>query len=265
MGAASSPARARSASAPAPVRAALRSLRPAAALSVALGVLVAVIVGAAGCNPPPAAGALSRPSKHKLTSSYAAAPFTEQQLADDWRVTSGTWTIVDGRLRGRQLDRDLEGLDPKPLPFALIWLAKPLPHEFRISYKAEGMRDPRDINAIFCGDGIDLSGYDLVLGGWTNTKHQLSWYQEAHKFGSRDALDKVKPGMLRPKPYEITIERSEQHGIVVYLDNEKVMSDRDDPKIAGDDMRYFALYTWDNDVAFWDLKIEPYPHAQQRP
>jgi hypothetical protein len=242
----------------------LRALAPLA-LFAALSLAAAL---GSGCNPPPAQGLLSAPSKHKLVREYAPSPFTEQTLKNDWRPTSGTWTVENGRLVGQQLEKDMPELDRQPggteaLPFALIWLDKPLPHEFSIRFRARGVKNPSDINVLFCADGQDLSGYDLVLGGFNNFKHQLGWFPKSHDFGSREGLDKVKPGSLEMREYEIEIERTELEGIRVFLDQIQIMEDDDDPKISDDDMRYFAFYTWDNKVEFWDIEIQDRSPAAQ--
>jgi len=239
-----------------------RALRAGVLLATACAALLV-----AGCNSPPS------PAKAALTAAfdadndrvgkdlldtYAVSAFTPEILESDWRIESGDWTVKEGKLVGKFFTDDLptSGTAKVGAPRAMAWLKKPLPREFEVSWKARGLRGANDLNVFFCSKGEKAMGYEIVFGGRGNQQSWLCQWLAADEFSSRQILDKIKPDSLRQgREYEFRVVRSEK-GIFVYRDGILVMDRTERQPPLGEDDRSFAFSTWDNEVEFWDLKID---------
>jgi len=200
------------------------------------------------------------PTTKKLTTSYDSTGITEERFKEEWTIGKGDWKVEGGKLIG-----SISGaaLPDDEVPQAMVWFKGALPHEFRLSYKAKTTRRPGDIIAYMCGDGKQMSGYDVVLGGWNNERHRLSFYHVPGDIDRREGLDrKLGANMKQDKEYDVTIVRTAS-GIEVALDGETILEYPEDTKFLQDDNRYIALCTWDNDVEYWDVKIEGLRSADQ--
>lgn len=207
-------------------------------------------------------------SNDALATPYHAASFDERTIAADFKVFSGQWTAERGRLTGKLFQEDLEaagymdGDRPTSFPIALIWFKKPLPPEFEVSWKARALKNAGDLNAYFCGGGGDISGYDLVFGGWDNSSSRLLQVVSPTDLDGRIRLDKIKPDSIRlGAEYEFRVRRTRE-GIEIYRNGSLVMSHNEKGQpLLGADQRYFGLSTWNNKAEFWDLRIDPNPQA----
>jgi hypothetical protein len=196
-----------------------------------------------------------------LVEFYEASRFDEATFAKDWNVFSGKWRVTkDGRLSGEMSWQDMPTSGGAPLgaPVAVCWFNQKLPREFEVSWKARATKHSADLNAYFCGNGQTPSGYEVVFGG-DRDREQKSWFQQiepADQFETRDYLDKIKPDTIdKNRVYDFRIVRT-RDGIEIFRDGEQVMDDDEDAKLLDEDARHFAFVTWDNEVEFWDFRVE---------
>jgi hypothetical protein len=195
-----------------------------------------------------------------LTEFYSAPKVTQRQFEEDFAVAAGDWKVDGGRLVGRMRWDDLptSGGAPQGAPMPLIFFKHKLPREFRVLWQARATEASGDLNAYFCANGAEISGYEMVNGG-DRDREQKSWLRlvpEPGNMTERDYIDKVKPDVIdKNRTYEFEIRRT-RRGIELYRDQERIMEDREELKLLDEDMRYFGLATWDGEAEFWGFEIE---------
>lgn len=179
-----------------------------------------------------------------------ADAFDRAEVGADWGSTGGSsWSIREGALWGAGTRND-------PL-----WLRMRLPRDVAIEFTARsetatGSR-PGDIKIEVFGDGRDhASGYVLVFGGWGNAVSVIARQDEhgADRVERRDR--KVEIG----RTYRMRVER---RGTTLrwFVDGEPFLSFDDPRPLEGPGHDRFAFSSWDADLVFDDLRIEPLPRA----
>jgi len=171
--------------------------------------------------------------------------FQRERIGPDWWSAGGHWQIRDGELWS-------PGVRNNPL-----WLRMRLPRDAAVEFDArsETGSGPRagDIKFEIFGDGrAHASGYVLVLGGWGNQVSAIA-RQDEHGGDRRERRDrKVEPG----RTYHMRVERK---GTTLrwLVDGEPFLSFEDPRPLEGPGHDRFGFSSWDADLFFDNLRIEP--------
>jgi hypothetical protein len=174
-----------------------------------------------------------------------ADDFQRDRLGPDWWSAGGHWQI-----RGGELWSPAARNNP-------LWLGLRLPRDVAIEFRArsETATGPHagDIKVEVFGDGRQhASGYVLVFGGWGNQVSTIARLDE-HGPDRRVRNDRrVEAG----RTYRMRIER--RGGTLRWLvDGETFLTLEDPEPLAGPGHDRFAFSSWDADLFFDDLRIEP--------
>jgi hypothetical protein len=194
------------------------------------------------------------PLLQPLVRGEAAAAVPGPTFSDDferaepgpaWWSAGGPWMIRRGELWGA-------GTRNNPL-----WLGMRLPRDVAISFTARsetatGSR-PGDIKFEVFGDGrTSASGYLLVLGGWGNEVSVIARRDEHGADRVERADRKVEPG----RTYRMRVERRGR--VLRWLVDGETFLVLDDPApLAGPGHDRLGFSSWDADLFFDDLRIEP--------
>ena len=185
----------------------------------------------------------------RLSGPAFADDFERGEVGPGWWSTGGPWMIRRGELWGA-------GARNNPL-----WLRMPLPRDVSVAFTARsetatGTR-PGDIKVEIFGDGrAAASGYVLVFGGWGNSISVIARRDEHGADRVERADRRVEPG----RTYRMVIER---RGRVLrwLVDGEEFLVLDDPAPLAGPGHDRFGFSSWDADLFFDDLRIEPLPAA----
>jgi hypothetical protein len=198
----------------------------------------------------------SAPLLQPLLRAEAATAVPGPSFSDDferthpgpaWWSAGGPWMIRRGELWGA-------GTRNNPL-----WLGMRLPRDVAVTFTARsetatGSR-PGDIKLEIFGDGRTAgSGYVLVLGGWGNQVSVIA-RQDEHGADRVERTDrKVEPG----RTYRMRVERRGR--VIRWLVDGEPFLQMDDPvPLSGPGHDRFGFSSWDADLFFDDLRIEPLP------
>lgn len=144
-----------------------------------------------------------------------------------------------------------------------LWLRKKLPRDIRVEFDC-GSNDARgDIKVELLGDGHSFdpdggrytaSGYELIFGGWSNSKSMIARLDE---HGS-DSAERTRPKVVAGQRYHWKIER---RGATVtwWIDDLKTpFLTYDDPRpLEGRGHEFFAFNNWETDTWFDNLVATP--------
>jgi hypothetical protein len=144
-----------------------------------------------------------------------------------------------------------------------LWLRKKLPRNVRVEFEAWST-DPRgDLKVEVLGDGHSFdpdggrytaSGYEVIFGGWSNTKSIIARLDEH----GQDLAQRTEPRVVPNKHYHWKIERQGQ--VVTWFIDDMVTPflRLDDPSpLVGPGHEYFAFNNWETDTWFDNLVITP--------
>ncbi len=248
--------------------------RPAKLSRLSLGVLLAVI---ALFNLPILHYFLFRGAAPTSATVPYSTDFADPAVVDrDFFSTGGQWRSVNGELLS-------PGVKNNPL-----WLKAKLPQNVAVEFDVRSMSPEGDIKCEIFGDGTDhASGYVLIHGGWNNSlsiiarldEHGQPWgavtseaARLAREKGMTDA-DVVKTGAFRADTrtrVELTGARPVQIGrmyhwrierrndtIVWYLDGQEYGRFQDPLPLVGEGHDRFGFSSWEAQLFFDNLKIEP--------
>lgn len=193
--------------------------------------------------------------------------------------TGGYWRVVNWRG-----NPELMAPGPKNNP---LWLKAKLPRDVAVEFDVRSESPEGDIKCEIFGDGLNhASGYVLIHGGWNNSisiiarldEHGASLgqlEQMARQRANDEHLPKsdvVSTGVFNKNtrmrkeaaPYPVQIGRTyhwriERKGSKIswYIDNQLFM-DFDDPfPLEGEDHNRFGFSSWEANLFFDNLKIEP--------
>lgn len=149
-----------------------------------------------------------------------------------------------------------------------LWLRAKLPRNVRIEFDCWSTEPRGDIKVEVFGDGRsfddngghyeDQTGYELVFGGWYNTKSEIARLDE---HGS-DLAARTDVKVVPNKHYHWKIERLGKK-LTLWIDGTsadptKPFLSYDDPQpLDGAGHEYFAINNWETDTWFDNLVITP--------
>ncbi len=174
--------------------------------------------------------------------------FERDRLGDAWRNTGGPYELRNGWLHVR-------GARNRPL-----WLARTLPDDVRVRFKARSESRAGDIKVELCGDGVSkaehvsytASGYVIIFGGWNNSLNVLARMDEHGADRVVGPKRPVEPGHV----YQFDVTRRGSL-LVVEVDGEELLRFDDPDPLRGRGHDHFAFNNWESDLWFDDLHIEP--------
>ncbi len=183
--------------------------------------------------------------------------------------TGGLWRTVNGELLS-------PGVKNNPL-----WLRASLPQDVAVEFDARSVSPEGDLKVEIFGDGTDhASGYVLIHGGWNNSLSVMarldehgpsiqSLEAEARRRGGSDLVStgvvtKDSRWRVEANPYPVQVGRTyhwriERKGsrISWFIDGNKFMELSDPFPLAGKGHDRFAFSSWEAQLYFDNLKIQP--------
>jgi hypothetical protein len=144
-----------------------------------------------------------------------------------------------------------------------LWLRKKLPRDVRIDLDAWSTEARGDIKLEVFGDGhsydpdggrYTATGYELIFGGWYNTKSIIARLDE---HGS-DVVERTEPKVVPNKHYHWRIER-QRNTLTWFIDDMTTPFLRyEDPRaLEGAGHEYLGVNNWETDTWFDNLVIAP--------
>lgn len=144
-----------------------------------------------------------------------------------------------------------------------LWLRKKLPRDVRIELEAWSNEERGDIKVELFGDGRSFdpdggaymaTGYELIFGGWFNSKSIIARLDEHGKDVVQNVTVKVQP----TRHYRWRIERVGKK-LTWYIDDMQTpFLVLDDPSpLEGQGHEYFGFNNWEADTWFDNLVITP--------
>ncbi len=182
--------------------------------------------------------------------------FTDQfelghDLGTNYLATGDGYAIASGALSAH-------GAHNHPL-----WLRRKLPHDVRIELDCWSTESRGDIKVEVFGDGHSFdpdggrytaSGYEVIFGGWYNSKSIIARLDEHGK----DIVERKMPKVVPNQRYHWKIERKGGKLTWWIDDLTTPFLVYDDPTpLDGDAHSYFAFNNWETDTWFDNLVVTP--------
>jgi Farnesoic acid 0-methyl transferase len=172
-------------------------------------------------------------------------------LGDVFYVTGDGYGVVNGALSAH-------GAHNHPL-----WLRKKLPHDVKIELDAWSTEPRGDIKIELFGDGhsydpdggrYTATGYEIIFGGWYNTKSIIARLDEH----GTDMVQRAEPKVIANQHYHWRIERR-RNVITWFVDDLATPFLRyEDPRpLEGSGHEYLGFNNWETDTWFDNLVITP--------
>jgi hypothetical protein len=145
-----------------------------------------------------------------------------------------------------------------------LWLRKKLPRDVRIELDCWSTEQRGDIKVEIFGDGKSYdkdagaydaeTGYEIIFGGWFNSKSMIARLDEHGK----DVAVRVEPKVVADKRYHWKIEREGKRlrWFVDDMTTPFLVYDDAQP-LAGPGHDYFAFNNWETDTWFDNLVVTP--------
>ncbi len=173
--------------------------------------------------------------------------FDEEELRPMWRCTAPGFSIERGVLTH-------ENSKNHPL-----WLAEPLPRDYRIELDVWADSEEGDVKIELNGDGRSFaksvnyrpSGYVLVFGGWNNQFHVIAKRNEHGKDRVETTTPEVEPG----RHYHFVITRVGAE-LVWEVDGRELLRYEDPRPLHGPGHDRFGFGGWEARTHFDNLVIE---------
>jgi hypothetical protein len=175
--------------------------------------------------------------------------FERGDIGGDYYATGKGFDIVSGQLSAR-------GAHNHPL-----WLRKKLPHDVRIELDCWSNEERGDVKVELFGDGKSYdpdagrymaTGYELIFGGWFNSKSIIARLDEHGKDVVENTSLKVQP----TRHYHWTIERVGKK-LTWTIDQQPFLVLDDPNPLEGPGHEYFGFNNWESDTWFDNLVITP--------
>jgi len=144
-----------------------------------------------------------------------------------------------------------------------LWLRRKLPREVRIEFDAWSTEPRGDIKVEVFGDGHSFdpdggrytaTGYEVIFGGWGNTRSIIARLDEH----GGDIAQRAEPKVIAGRHYHWRIERR-RNTLAWYLDGGSTpFLQFDDPRpLDGAGHEYVGFNNWETDTWFDNLVITP--------
>ena len=175
--------------------------------------------------------------------------FDRDDLGGDYFKTGPGYRIVDGKVSAH-------GAHNHPL-----WLRKKLPRDVAIEFDCWSTEPRGDLKVEVFGDGRSFdpdggaymaSGYEVIFGGWYNSKSIIARLDEHGK----DVVARAEPKVVPNQHYHWKIERRART-ITWSIDGQLFLEYRDEHPLDGMGHEYFGLNNWETDTWFDNLVIAP--------
>jgi hypothetical protein len=144
-----------------------------------------------------------------------------------------------------------------------MWLRRRLPENVRIEFDCWSTEPRGDIKVEVFGDGHSFdpdggaytaTGYEVIFGGWYNSKSIIARLDEHGK----NMVERRQPKVVPNQRYHWRIERKAGKLTWWIDDMTTPFLSYDDPQpLTGDDHGYFAFNNWETDTWFDNLTINP--------
>ncbi len=201
-------------------------------------VVFALLTGCKVKDPPP------------ITDTWKDA-FDREVIGHDYYKTGPGFTVTKGAMSAH-------GAHNHPL-----WLRKKLTHDVRIEFDCWSNENRGDLKIELFGDGksydpdggaYTATGYELIFGGWYNSKSIIARLDEHGK----DVVTRLEPKVVATRHYHWKIERV-GNKITWWIDDlQTPFLVYDDPHpLENAGHEYFAFNNWETDTWFDNLVITP--------
>jgi hypothetical protein len=201
-------------------------------------VVLAILAACKVKDPPP------------ITETWTDA-FERAGIGGDYYKTGPGYEVKDGALSAR-------GGHNHPL-----WLRKKLTRDTRIEVDCWSNEQRGDIKVELFGDGKSFdpdggrytaTGYELIFGGWYNSKSEIARLDEHGK----DVAARTDRKVVAKQRYHWKIERVGQT-ITWWIDDMQTpfLTYTDPHPLEGSSHDYFAFNNWETDTWFDNLVVTP--------
>lgn len=144
-----------------------------------------------------------------------------------------------------------------------LWLRRRLPHDVRIEFDCWSTEKRGDIKIEVFGDGHSFdpdggrytaTGYEVIFGGWYNSKSIIAKLDEHGK----DVVERKDPKVVPNQRYHWRIERK-GGTLTWWVDDlsKPFLVYEDKEPLEGDEHGYFAFNNWETDTWFDNLVVTP--------
>jgi hypothetical protein len=144
-----------------------------------------------------------------------------------------------------------------------LWLRKKLPHDVRVELDCWSTEARGDLKIEIFGDGHSYdpdggaymaTGYEVIFGGWYNSKSIIARLDEHGK----DVSARLEPKVAPNRHYHWKIERRGRLLAWFVDDMQTPFLQLDDPHpLEGVGHEYFGFNNWETDTWFDNLSITP--------
>lgn len=180
-----------------------------------------------------------------------ADDFERDEVGDTYYATGRGYQVATGALNAK-------GAHNHPL-----WLRAKLPRDVRIEFDAWSTSPRGDIKVEVFGDGKSYdpdagaylaTGYELIFGGWSNSKSIIARLDEHGK----DVVQRVQPKVVAGQRYHWRIDRKANQ-LTWYIDDltTPFLQLVDPQPLDGPGHEYFGFNNWETDTWFDNLVISP--------
>jgi hypothetical protein len=144
-----------------------------------------------------------------------------------------------------------------------LWLRKRLPRDVRVDLDAWSNEARGDIKIELFGDGhsydpdggrYTATGYELIFGGWFNSKSIVARLDEH----GNDVVQRTEPKVVAKQHYHWRIER-QRNTLTWFIDdmNTPFLRYEDPRPLEGAGHEYLGVNNWETDTWFDNLVISP--------
>lgn len=144
-----------------------------------------------------------------------------------------------------------------------LWLRSRLPHDVRIEFDTWSTEARGDIKVEVFGDGHSFdpdggrytaTGYEVIFGGWYNTKSIIARLDEH----GGDLAQRTEPKVVAGRRYHFRIERKRNTVSWFVDDMVSAFLRYEDPRpLEYTGHEYFGFNNWETDTWFDNLVITP--------
>ena len=176
----------------------------------------------------------------------------------DWRPVSGMWEVTN-RWQCDPRWSFFAG-EEREHPLVAMWNKRRFGPEVTLEFAAGIRHNPgkggtsysyaSDINAVICGDGVDLrNGYNFVFGGWRNRYTRI--LRDGKVVASTSSVRMPASSSQHRYWFYVKVQK---HGrrLRFYVDNALALEYNDPTPLTG---RKAAIWTWSNDIMVARVRV----------